>query len=126
MGYEMWGLSVKQQNNTLKFTLYIDSKDGIKIDDCEKVSHQVTHLLDTEKLCDPNYVLEVSSPGFDRVLMTSEHFNKYINEEVMPQEIESEELQNMNKEFKTRIEEPKTQTLFQEKFEAPLPRIGKI
>ncbi len=82
MGYEMWGLSVKQQNNTLKFTLYIDSKDGIKIDDCEKVSHQVTHLLDTEKLCDPNYVLEVSSPGFDRVLMTSEHFNKYINKEV--------------------------------------------
>ena len=32
----------------------------------KKVSHQVTHLLDTEKLCDSDYVLEVSSPGFDR------------------------------------------------------------
>ena len=80
MGYEMWGLSVTQQGNSIKLTLYIDSENGIKIEDCERVSHQVTHLLDTEKLCDPNYVLEVSSPGFDRVLMTSEHFNKYLNE----------------------------------------------
>jgi len=82
MGYEMWGLSISQQNNSLKLTLYIDSEKGIKINDCEKVSHQVTHFLDTEKLCDSDYVLEVSSPGFDRVLMTSEHFNKYINKEV--------------------------------------------
>ncbi len=82
MGYEMWGLNISQQNNSLKFTLYIDSEKGIKINDCEKVSHQVTHLLDTEKLCDTDYILEVSSPGFDRVLITSEHFNKYINEEV--------------------------------------------
>ena len=48
MGYEMWGLSISQQNNSLKLTLYIDSEKGIKINDCEKVSHQVTHLLDTE------------------------------------------------------------------------------
>ena len=82
MGYEMWGLSVGQQNSSLKLTIYIDSSKGIKIDDCEKVSHQITHLLDTENLCDPDYVLEVSSPGFDRVLMTSKHFNQYINEEV--------------------------------------------
>ncbi len=82
MGYEMWGLNISQQKNSLKFTLYIDSEKGININDCEKVSHQVTHLLDTEKLCDTDYILEVSSPGFDRVLITSEHFNKYINEEV--------------------------------------------
>ena len=82
MGYEMWGLSIGQQNNSLKLTIYIDSSKGIKIDDCEKVSHQITHLLDTENLCDSDYMLEVSSPGFDRILMTSKHFNQYINEEV--------------------------------------------
>ena len=82
MGYEMWGLSIGQQNNSLKLTIYIDSSKGIKIDDCEKVSHQITHLLDTEDLCDSDYVLEVSSPGFDRILMNSKHFNQYINEEV--------------------------------------------
>ena len=82
MGYEFWGLNIGQQNNYLKFTLYIDSKDGVSIDDCEKVSNQVTHLLDTEEVCDLDYVLEVSSPGFDRVLITQDHFKRYLNEKV--------------------------------------------
>ena len=82
MGYELWGLNVGQQNNSLKFTLYIDSVNGINIDDCEKVSNQVTHLLDTEEVCGSEYVLEVSSPGFDRILITKEHFNRYIKEKV--------------------------------------------
>ena len=82
MGYEFWGLNVGQQNNSLKFTLYIDSVNGINIDDCEKVSNQVTHLLDTEEVCGSEYVLEVSSPGFDRILITKEHFGRYIKEKV--------------------------------------------
>ena len=82
MGYELWGLNVGQQNNSLKFTLYIDSVNGINIDDCEKVSNQVTHLLDTEEVCGSEYVLEVSSPGFDRVLITKDHFNRYLKEKV--------------------------------------------
>ena len=82
MGYELWGLNVGQQNTSLKFTLYIDSVNGINIDDCEKVSNQVTHLLDTEEVCGSEYVLEVSSPGFDRILITKEHFDRYIKEKV--------------------------------------------
>jgi len=82
MGYELWGLNVGQQNNSLKFTLYIDSVNGINIDDCEKVSNQVTHLLDTEEVCGSEYVLEVSSPGFDRILITKEHFGRYLKEKV--------------------------------------------
>ena len=82
MGYELWGLNVGQQNNFLKFTLYIDSVNGINIDDCEKVSNQVTHLLDTEEVCGSEYVLEVSSPGFDRILITKEHFDRYLKEKV--------------------------------------------
>ena len=56
--------------------------NGINIDDCEKVSNQVTHLLDTEEVCGSEYVLEVSSPGFDRVLITKDHFNRYLKEKV--------------------------------------------
>ena len=82
MGYELWGLNVGQQNNSLKFTLYIDSVNGINIDDCEKVSNQITHLLDTEEVCGSEYVLEVSSPGFDRILITKDHFNRYLNKRV--------------------------------------------
>jgi len=82
MGYEMWGLSITNQSNSLKFTLYIDSNSGINISDCEKVSNQVTHLLDTEEIFDADYVLEVSSPGLNRVLITKDHFSKYINNNV--------------------------------------------
>jgi len=82
MGYEMWGLNITNQSNSLKFTLYIDSNSGINIADCEKVSNQVTHLLDTEEIFDANYVLEVSSPGLNRVLITKDHFSKYINNNV--------------------------------------------
>ena len=82
MGYELWGLSIGQQNNSLKFTLYIDSKNGINIDDCVKVSNQVSHILDIDDDFNAEYILEVSSPGFDRVLITQDHFEKYINEKV--------------------------------------------
>ena len=82
MGYELWGLSIGQQNNSLKFTLYIDSKSGINIDDCVKVSNQVSHILDIDDDFNAEYILEVSSPGFDRVLITQDHFEKYINEKV--------------------------------------------
>lgn len=82
MKYELWGLNIGQQNNSLKLTLYIDSKSGININDCEKVSNQVTHILDIENICNSDYILEVSSPGLDRVLMTKEHFAKYLNEKV--------------------------------------------
>ena len=82
MGYELWGLSIGQQNNSLKFTLYIDSKNGINIDDCVKVSNQVSHILDIDDKFNAEYILEVSSPGFDRVLITQDHFEKYINEKV--------------------------------------------
>ena len=82
MGYELWGLSIGQQNNSLKFTLYIDSKSGINIDDCVKVSNQVSHILDIDDEFNAEYILEVSSPGFDRVLITQDHFEKYINEKV--------------------------------------------
>jgi len=82
MKYELWGLNIGQQNNSIKLTLYIDSKSGINIDDCEKVSNQVTHILDIENICNGDYILEVSSPGLDRVLMTKEHFEKYRNKKV--------------------------------------------
>ena len=82
MKYELWGLDIGQQNNSLKLTIYIDSKSGININDCEKVSNQVTHILDIENICNGDYILEVSSPGLDRVLMTKEHFAKYINKKV--------------------------------------------
>ncbi|STG50461.1 ribosome maturation protein RimP [Escherichia coli] len=48
--------------------IYIDSEDGINVDDCADVSHQVSAVLDVEDPITVAYNLEVSSPGLDRPL----------------------------------------------------------
>ncbi|HAY61111.1 MAG: ribosome maturation factor RimP [Acidaminococcaceae bacterium] len=48
--------------------VYIDKPGGIEIDDCQKVSEQLTEILDKEDPISEKYYLEVSSPGIDRPL----------------------------------------------------------
>lgn len=56
--------------------------DGISIEDCEKVSHELSALLDVEDPIDTAYHLEVSSPGTDRVLRTAQHYRRFLGERV--------------------------------------------
>ncbi|TAL59578.1 MAG: ribosome maturation factor RimP, partial [Legionella sp.] len=62
--------------------IYIDKEDGIGIEDCQKVSRQISALLDVEDPIPGNYSLEVSSPGIPRPLFTSWQYNRYIGESV--------------------------------------------
>jgi len=62
--------------------IYIDRPDGVTVDDCERVSHAVSAVLDVEDPIPGQYTLEVSSPGLDRVLRTREHFARYVGETV--------------------------------------------
>src|SRR3954462_9604711 len=52
-------------------------ESGIGIDDCERVSREVSALLDVEDPIPSAYTLEVSSPGEDRVLRTRAHFDRF-------------------------------------------------
>ncbi|HEY4872776.1 MAG TPA: ribosome maturation factor RimP, partial [Steroidobacteraceae bacterium] len=54
--------------------IFVDRAAGVRIEDCERVSREVSALLDVEDPIPTAYRLEVSSPGFDRVLRTSAHF----------------------------------------------------
>ena len=60
--------------------LTIDKSDGIDLEDCEKVSHAVSALLDVEDPVPGKYNLEVSSPGLDRKLTKVEHFQRFEGE----------------------------------------------
>jgi ribosome maturation factor RimP len=62
--------------------IYIDSPDGIDVDDCGDVSHVVSELLDADDPFPGAYSLEVSSPGLDRVLRTAAHFAQFVGERV--------------------------------------------
>jgi len=81
LGYELVGVEyVRSRNPVLR--IYIDSENGITVDDCADVSRQVSAVLDVEDPITTAYNLEVSSPGMDRPLFTLEHYRRFLGEEI--------------------------------------------
>jgi ribosome maturation factor RimP len=80
LGYELTDLEVRLGGQGGLLRLTIDKPDGIDLDDCEKVSHAMSALLDVEDPVPGNYNLEVSSPGLDRKLTKVEHFQRFEGE----------------------------------------------
>ncbi|MGK0297741.1 MAG: ribosome maturation factor RimP [Gammaproteobacteria bacterium] len=82
MGFELLGIEHIKQGRFSLVRLYIDKEVGIELVDCEKVSHQVTGVLDVEDPIQGAFNLEVSSPGLDRLLFTLAQFNQHKGKEV--------------------------------------------
>ena len=82
LGYECWGIEYISQGRHSLLRVYIDHSNGILVEDCEKVSRQVSGILDVEDPIPGEYTLEVSSPGMDRPLFTLEQFNAFVGEQV--------------------------------------------
>lgn len=82
LGVQLWGVEHVSQGKFSLLRIYIDRDEGVTIDDCEKVSRQVSALLDVEDPIAGEYTLEVSSPGIDRPLFTLEQFRQYVGEVV--------------------------------------------
>ena len=81
LGYELVDVEVRIGSNGL-LRIYIDNEAGIDLEDCERVSHQISAVLDVEDPIPGGYSLEVSSPGVDRPLRTREHFERCRDEVV--------------------------------------------
>jgi len=62
--------------------LFIDREAGVGLEDCERVSREVAALLDVKDPIPSAYTLEVSSPGFDRLLRTQAHFGRFVGSRV--------------------------------------------
>jgi len=82
MGFELWGLEYLSQGRHSVLRIYIDAEQGVGVDDCAAVSEQVSSLLDVEDPITGEYVLEVSSPGLDRLLFRLDQFPAYVGETV--------------------------------------------
>jgi ribosome maturation factor RimP len=79
MGYELVGVEYRhsgQRGGLLR--VYIDSTQGVTVDDCERVSYQVSGLLDVKDPIAGHYTLEVSSPGLDRLLFKRGDYERYV------------------------------------------------
>ena len=80
LGYEFVGVVQSSNPKNAVLAIYIDTPDGIAVEDCEKVSREAAALLDVEDPISGHFNLEVSSPGLDRPLFTLEHFNRFVGE----------------------------------------------
>ena len=80
LGYQLWGVHLISQGKFSTLCIYIDSPNGILVDDCAAVSHQVSGIMDVEDPIQSRYTLEVSSPGMDRPLFKLEQYPAYVNQ----------------------------------------------
>ena len=81
-GVELWELEYNARGGGGLLRIYIDSPEGISVEDCARVSHAVSAVLDERDPIQSEYTLEVSSPGLDRVLRRREHFVRFTGEAV--------------------------------------------
>jgi len=82
LGFRFWGLEYQVRKVDALLRVYIDSPNGISVDDCAAVSHEVAGILDVEEPISMAYILEVSSPGMDRILFSAQQFSEFLGVDV--------------------------------------------
>ena len=87
LNYELIDIEVAREGRGGVLRIFIDRRAGelwenITVDDCARVSHAVSEVLEIEDPIKGHYTLEVSSPGFDRILRKREHFERFVGERI--------------------------------------------
>lgn len=87
LGYELVDIEFAREGRGGVLRIFIDcraenSGAGVTVDDCARVSHAVSQVLETQDPIKGHYTLEVSSPGFDRILRTRAHFQRFIGDRI--------------------------------------------
>jgi ribosome maturation factor RimP len=99
LGYELVDVEYAATRSEATVRVYIDWPDGVKpeavasapddgtrafdgigVEDCERVSRELSALLDVEDPIEVPYQLEVSSPGADRILRTPAHYRRQVGQ----------------------------------------------
>ncbi|MCK5896509.1 MAG: ribosome maturation factor RimP [Cocleimonas sp.] len=81
LGYQLWGYEYRPHSESALLRIFIEKESGIGVDDCACVSRQIGAVLDVEDIIPVAYILEVSSPGIDRVLFSQDQYEQYIGQQ---------------------------------------------
>ena len=81
-GIELVELSYRRRREGMTLTFLVDKPDGITLEECGQLNHEIDQLLDKSGIMNERYLLEVSSPGLDRPLRTREDFIQAIGKPV--------------------------------------------
>lgn len=76
-GMELVHLEMKNEPGGSLLRLYIDKEGGVTLDDCARISRQLSAQLDVDDPIPHRYTLEVSSPGLDRPLHSESDFRRF-------------------------------------------------
>ncbi len=79
---ELVDLVIQHQGRKAVLQFFVDKVGGITLDDCGELTDKIDAILEMENLIDGAYVLEVSSPGVQRVLKKPEHFKRFSGQRV--------------------------------------------
>ena len=77
IGVELWDVRFEKEGTEWYLRFFID-KEGLTIEDCENFSRAIDPIIDEADPIEKQYVLEVSSPGIERKLITEEHVKKFL------------------------------------------------
>lgn len=82
LGYYLYDIEYVKEGAQWYLRIYIDQDSGIDLDDCEKVSNQISEILDKEDPIRTQYFLEVSSCGLERHLREKKHYLQNLGKEI--------------------------------------------
>ncbi len=82
LGFELVEVELQGGSAGATLRVFIDGPNGITLDDCARVSRQLSAILDVEDPIAGRYALEVSSPGLDRPLVNPADFRRFEGETV--------------------------------------------
>ena len=66
--YDLVDVEYVKEGRDWYLRIFVDKVGGIDLDDCQKISEQLSPQLDSVNIISGAYILEVSSPGIDRIL----------------------------------------------------------
>lgn len=73
---ELVELSVVQEKGRFILRFLVDKAKGITLNECAKINRQINQIFSIENLIEERYFLEVSSPGLDRLLKSTNDFRR--------------------------------------------------
>ena len=74
LGYYLWDVCYEKEGAVWHLYVFIDSDDGITIQDCERATEPINAVMDEADPISQSYVLEIGSAGLERELVKEEHF----------------------------------------------------
>lgn len=83
-GFDLIDVKVRRAQKDYMVEILVDRpQGGITIDECAMLNRQIASLLEAQAILDADYMLDVSSPGIDRPLMSVKDFLRSCGKEIV-------------------------------------------